>query len=938
MVTQIPPFRKSTTSMQNNQINLAQATNNSQNQKILDNINYVHKYLIPNNEINPESISLCGQGGFGQVFKVIRQRTIPAGSLAERSEGDQIDLGQDTSSTISYLAFKQHKRALEFDKMIIDDRTKTLKEILSEARIIKKCESPNVIKFEGFWLRKYYESQKLLTLVICLEWAAAGSLHNYFKSCDITNYKLPGAILKKWWSHVTNGLAHLHKMKYIHNDIKSHNVLMCIDRSQIDSNASSTQLLHRLFLSKNEDYEYEIKNLDQDLIILKLADFGAVKQADENGRCKVLKSDKPQENEFGMTLDHQPRVIGTSAWMAPELFEAVDGNSSTFKSDIWSLGVLLWEILTGRMPYRGMEHLAICVKVKYDGSELPIPDTTPECFKEVLKIMCWSKLPENRSNIDDICRKIAATESNISQEYETVNFIEYQDKIQNALELLKAESESIDAQKKKVEFEKKLLNIKEEQLQNEKRYCADFYQQTEIRSQEVKLKEQVISLLTNLAKESEWRPLSERDKKKLKQKIKKGLKNKTLTISKPQNFVKHEGPIDFLLANRISRGNLAYLAGPNGMMNFNIPKLPDSSSEAVSKSSSNSQCGNPIGGASGLASQRRSDSGLLNVVGHHGPSNNYEMNVFSQPPSSGINYNYPGGYGYSSQMNSMNVRQTANPTVGPIRPSQLPISNGATNPIHPTTTTENISDPAFALTHENKQLNFSTHDYNNRLSQRHWNGDPAQSGPMVIRALQNGSQKLDRVMNSPHMPPPLVDNSNIRTNSSDLNFGRSVESYLPSDSSPAGVLHGSSQQNQVGNFLLLGTPPKENQVNQHDSNEILPGLNQIHSSSTPKPASSVYHPNANRPRLRVGTGAVLQDFGDIASRVGAENSNGQSNINLQPGVTVTDFKNINQNQIHNIPESGSYKDMQPQVDFQNLSSTAKMNNYTNLTFRQQSSD
>lgn len=475
-----------------------------------------------------------------------------------------------------------------------EEKRRTLKEILSEAQIIHECACENIIKFEGFWLRKSSTSQKPTTLVICLEWAAGGSLYDYFKSLiiekdnkTITQYKLPGAILKKWSSNVARGLQFLHHKHYIHNDIKSHNVLICVDPEVPEYH----ELTKKLFYG-----EMEVKELKQANMLLKLADFGAVKKADEFGNAKPCH--KVGDNDFGMTIDIGPqhnKIVGTSAWMAPELFGGmVEGEhkvNCSQKSDNWSLGVLLWEILTGRVPYKGIEFLAICSKVTADGSTLPIPPTTPKNLRTVLSEKCWEKKPEDRATIDEIVKLIEDSQPNdCSQEYDTINFTDYQETIQNALELLKKESETIDAQKQKVEFEKKLIKVKESQLIEEKKKCAHFAQQTEMKYRATELKEDVINRLTNLshAEYSTISTLSNKVKKKLSRKIRKGMKHDTFFISRPTNVQKSEGPFDFTIIHNNSFDHVHH----SGRYSQN--RHLDTGSEPISKSSSNSQYGHQM--------------------------------------------------------------------------------------------------------------------------------------------------------------------------------------------------------------------------------------------------------------------------------------------------------------------------------------------------------
>ncbi|KTF78713.1 hypothetical protein cypCar_00035061, partial [Cyprinus carpio] len=74
-------------------------------------------------------------------------------------------------------------------------------------------------------------------------------------------------------------------------------------------------------------------------------------------------------------------TAGTYAWMAPEVIK-----SSTFSkgSDVWSYGVLLWELLTGEVPYRGIDGLAVAYGVAVNKLTLPIPSTCPEPFTQLM--------------------------------------------------------------------------------------------------------------------------------------------------------------------------------------------------------------------------------------------------------------------------------------------------------------------------------------------------------------------------------------------------------------------------------------------------------------------------------------------------------------------------------------------------------------------------
>ncbi|CAH1637077.1 unnamed protein product [Spodoptera littoralis] len=95
-------------------------------------------------------------------------------------------------------------------------------------------------------------------------------------------------------------------------------------------------------------------------------------------------------------------AAGTYAWMPPEVIK-----HSTFShaSDVWSYGVLLWELLTGETPYKGIDALAVAYGVAVNKLTLPIPSTCPEPWR-VLMEACWRSNPRERPLFPEILEQL----------------------------------------------------------------------------------------------------------------------------------------------------------------------------------------------------------------------------------------------------------------------------------------------------------------------------------------------------------------------------------------------------------------------------------------------------------------------------------------------------------------------------------------------------
>jgi len=93
---------------------------------------------------------------------------------------------------------------------------------------------------------------------------------------------------------------------------------------------------------------------------------------------------------------------GTIAWMAPEV---IRNEACSEKVDIYSFGVVLWELLTCEMPYKNFDQNSIMWGVGSNKLQLTIPHSAPEGIKLLLQ-QCWNIKPRNRPTFSQILKHL----------------------------------------------------------------------------------------------------------------------------------------------------------------------------------------------------------------------------------------------------------------------------------------------------------------------------------------------------------------------------------------------------------------------------------------------------------------------------------------------------------------------------------------------------
>ena len=113
----------------------------------------------------------------------------------------------------------------------------------------------------------------------------------------------------------------------------------------------------------------------------------------ENEVCKVadfgLLRELPEENSIYQSTANAPLPV---RWMAPE---SIKDRTFSAASDVWSYGVLMWEMFNpDKKPYDTLSNME-CAIALLNGTHLPTPSSAPSTVARLMK-SCWHKQPERR--------------------------------------------------------------------------------------------------------------------------------------------------------------------------------------------------------------------------------------------------------------------------------------------------------------------------------------------------------------------------------------------------------------------------------------------------------------------------------------------------------------------------------------------------------------
>eukprot|EP01100_Stratorugosa_tubuloviscum_P008023 TRINITY_DN332_c0_g2_i3.p1 TRINITY_DN332_c0_g2~~TRINITY_DN332_c0_g2_i3.p1 ORF type:complete len:339 (+),score=159.46 TRINITY_DN332_c0_g2_i3:115-1131(+) len=184
-------------------------------------------------------------------------------------------------------------------------------------------------------------------LSIITEYMKLGSLHTILHKQEYT-HKLNWKLLCSLANDSCKGMEYLHSKKIIHRDLKSHNFLI------------------------------------DDTWHAKICDFGLSRIIQSPGEPSKMS------------------VCGTPSWAAPEILR---NDHYTEKVDVYSFGIVLWEMATKRDPYPGMPPQEIVFAVGTQGLRPKTPDACPEPWLGLIAA-CLNENPKSRPTFIELIQEL----------------------------------------------------------------------------------------------------------------------------------------------------------------------------------------------------------------------------------------------------------------------------------------------------------------------------------------------------------------------------------------------------------------------------------------------------------------------------------------------------------------------------------------------------
>ena len=225
--------------------------------------------------------------------------------------------------------------ALKFLPPQITHDAKRMERFRDEARTASSLNHPNICTI-------YEVGEQDGELFIAMEYVDGAPLSEFLKGSGV-----PTESVLRFGKQIASALEHAHERGVVHRDLKPVNVI-------VTSQGNA-----------------------------KILDFGLAKRSDPSDVHRSTMQMSPTDTTVGLA--------GTLPYMSPEQLEGMEANA---RSDIWSLGVVLFEMTMGTRPFHGENLYKLCTAI-LQAPTPPMADSVPVGLQTVIR-RCLEKEPARR--------------------------------------------------------------------------------------------------------------------------------------------------------------------------------------------------------------------------------------------------------------------------------------------------------------------------------------------------------------------------------------------------------------------------------------------------------------------------------------------------------------------------------------------------------------